>query len=364
MTTAPAHRLRGRGARSNASGRFEPWSREDLAPEWPGDDDPPPPLRTTVTALAAKSLITRNQSPDLGFDRTINPYKGCEHGCSYCYARPNHAFLGLSPGLDFESKLFWKPDAAALLRRDLAKPGYQAAPIALGADTDPYQPIERDHRSTRAILETLLAHRHPVGITTKNALALRDLDLLAEMARLDLVTVAMSITTLDRRLARAMEPRASTPAKRLEAVSALAEAGVPVRVMVAPVIPGLTDHELEALLAAAAEAGAREAGYIMLRLPRELETLFQEWLESERPYAAARVMRHVREMRGGKAYETSWHVRGRGRGPYARLVAARFLAATERLGLNAERFTPRSDRFRRPRNGPQTDLFDDAPTTP
>ncbi len=355
--TAP--RFRGRGARSNVSGRYEAEAREVVAPDWPGDAEDGR-LRSSVSALSAKTLVTYNRSPDLSFDRTINPYKGCEHGCSYCYARPNHAYLGLSPGLDFETKLFWKPDAPAVLARDLAKRGYVPQPIALGADTDPYQPIERDLKSTRQILEVLLAHRHPVGITTKNALVTRDLDILRELAGMDLVKVALSITTLDKSLARAMEPRASTVAKRLEAVETLSGAGVPVMVMTAPVIPGLTDHEIEALLQAGSDAGAREAGYVMLRLPLEIETLFQEWLESERPGSAGRVMRHVREMRGGKAYEATWHVRGRGRGPYAQLIAARFRAATKRLGLNAARFSPRTDLFRPIAQAGQRDLFDDG----
>jgi len=323
---------RGRGARSNASGRHERESRLTDPEAWAEETDAPP-LRTEVTVERARTIIARNSSPDIPFDRSINPYRGCEHGCVYCYARPSHANLGLSPGLDFESRLFAKPEAAKLLRAELAKPGYRCAPIAIGTNTDPYQPIEREWRIMRAVLEVLDELSHPVTIVTKSHLVTRDLDILARMARRRLVKVALSVTTCDRRLARRLEPRASTPARRLEAIRALAEAGVPTGVMVAPVIPGLTDHEMESILEAAAQAGAAEAGWILLRLPSEIETLFTEWLEEEVPDRTRRVMGLLRDMRGGRANDPRFGRRMRGEGPYAEMLGRRFKLAAARLGF-------------------------------
>ena len=345
---------RGRGALTNVSGRFEAErriradSRFDFAADAAAPDEPPPPLATTVTAEACRTIITRNRSPDLGFDRSINAYRGCEHGCAYCYARPTHAYLGLSPGLDFESRLFAKPDAARALERELSHPGYECRMIALGTNTDPYQPIERQLEITRQILEVLAAANHPVGITTKSALVERDLDILGPMAERNLVRVFLSVTTLDRRLARRMEPRASTPAKRLETIRALAEAGIPAGVMVAPVIPGLTDSEMERILEAAAWAGAEAAAYVLLRLPLEVKDLFREWLRENEPLRAGRVMTLVRQTRDGKLNDSTFHLRGRGRGAYADLIARRFRLATRRLGLNAEQRTLDTSAFRPP----------------
>ena len=303
--------LKGRGALTNRSGRFEPTTAHGFDDGWGGVEEAPA-LPTTVTADHSRTVIARNNSPDVPFDRSINPYRGCEHGCAYCFARPTHAFLGLSPGQDFESRLFFKPQAAALLRAELARPGYRCQPIAMGTNTDPYQPIERTHRVTRSILEVLSAHNHPVTITTKSASITRDVDILADMARRDLVKVALSVTTLDRRLANRLEPRASTPERRLGAIRALNDAGVPVAVMVAPIIPGLTDTEIESILAAAAQAGARESGYILLRLPLEVASLFREWLEVHAPLKAQRVMSLVRQTQGGKDYDSRFGVRRSG----------------------------------------------------
>lgn len=348
---------KGRGALSNAGSRYEPEDRTEVDDGW-GGLEAQTPAPTTVQPLASRTIITRNASPDLSFDRTINPYKGCEHGCIYCYARPKHAYLGLSPGLDFERKLFSKPNAAALLKEALSKRGYRARPIILGADTDPYQPIERTHKITRSILEVLCETRHPVGIVTKSDLVLRDLDLLAEMATRGVVKVAISITTLDAKLARAMEPRAVRPDKRLEAIEALSAAGVPVRIMTAPVIPGLTDHELETVLCEAHERGAVEAGYVLLRLPLEIKDLFREWLEAERPGAAKKVVALMRSTRGGGLYQSDFGVRQKGTGAFAELIAARFARAVRRLGLNVTPMALRQDAFRPPRADGQRDLFD------
>ena len=344
---------RGRGAHSNVSGRFETERRvrADLAFDYASDgpvEDEPAPLATTVTMETCRTIITRNESPDLGFDRSINAYRGCEHGCTYCYARPTHAYLGLSPGLDFESRLFAKPDAARVLEAELRHPGYECRMIALGTNTDPYQPIERRLKITRQILEVLAAANHPVGITTKSALIVRDLDILRSMAERNLVRVFLSITTLDRRLARRMEPRAATPDKRLETIRALSAAGVPSGVMVAPVIPGLTDSEMERILEAAAWAGAEGAAWVLLRLPLEVKDLFREWLAESEPLRAGRVMALVRETRGGKDYDPAFNLRGRGRGAYADLIARRFRLATCRLGLHAERRTLDVSAFRPP----------------
>ena len=307
------------------------------------DGDAPAPLGTTVLDEACRTIISRNSSPDIPFDRSINPYRGCEHGCVYCYARPSHAYLGLSPGLDFETRLFAKAEAASVLARELAKPGYKPQPIMLGANTDPYQPIERSRRITRAILEVLSAHRHPVMVTTKSALVVRDLDLLAPMAAAGLASVAISVTTLDAPLARIMEPRASSPRRRLEAMAALAEAGVPVMVLAAPMIPFVNDHELEAILAAAARSGATSAGYTLLRLPLELKDGFTAWLEAHLPDRAGRVLGRLRDCRGGSLYVSDFGERMRGKGDYAELLAQRFAVACRRLGLASGRGTANLD---------------------
>lgn len=350
---------KGRGALTNHSGRYEAHARVAEDDGWTLADPAPPPLRTDVTIEAARTIISTNDSPDISFDQTINPYRGCEHGCVYCYARPNHAYVGLSPGLDFESRLFAKPNAAALLERELARPGYRPKPIVLGGVTDVYQPIERTWKITRSVLDVLAAHRHPVALVTKSALVLRDLDILAPMAAAGLAKVAVSVTTLDPKLARAMEPRAAAPHRRLEAIRSLAEAGVPTTVMTAPLIPALNDHEIDALLEAAAAAGATAAGYVALRLPLEIAQLFQDWLSAHVPDRAARVMKLVREMRGGRDYDATWGVRGRGTGPYAQLMAKRFHAAARRHGLDRPSFALDTTQFRRPpRAGDQLALFD------
>jgi DNA repair photolyase len=298
-----------------------------------------------VQVEKARKIITRNQSPDISFDRSINPYRGCEHGCSYCFARPTHANMGLSPGLDFETRLFVKPDAARLLEKELAAPGYSPRTIAIGTNTDPYQPIEREYKIMREILSVLSEAGHPVGIVTKSALVARDIDILAPMAERGLAKVALSVTTLDRRLARAMEPRAATPPKRLETITKLSQAGIPTTIMTAPIIPALTDSELERLLEAGAAAGAREAGYVLLRLPLEVSPLFREWLKSHYPDRYEHVMSVMRQMRGGKDYDSEWHTRQRGRGPYAWAIGRRFELACKRLGLNTERRSLRTDLF-------------------
>src|SRR6476659_1584848 len=308
-------RRRGRGAQSNASGRYEPLARVAFDDGWRTLDELPP-FKTTVSVDATRKIITRNESPDIGFERSINPYRGCEHGCIYCFARPTHAYLGLSPGLDFESKLLVKPEAAKLLEAEFKKPSYKPQVIAMGTNTDPYQPIEREWKVTRSILQVLWAFKHPVAIVTKSALIARDIDILAPMAAEGLVKVALSVTTLDRKLARVMEPRAATPERRLETLRALSGAGIPTGVMTAPIIPALNDEEMESILAAAAEAGAVQAGYTLLRLPLEIKDLFREWLEAQVPDRAKHVMSLVRSMRGGKDYDSNWGTRMTGRGPY------------------------------------------------
>ncbi|MCR9128714.1 MAG: PA0069 family radical SAM protein [Alphaproteobacteria bacterium] len=353
-----ALRPRGRGAVSNTSGRYEPQSREPFDDGWSEADPSPPQLKTTLIKDASRTIISTNDSPDISFSRSINPYRGCEHGCIYCYARPSHAWWGYSAGLDFESRLFFKPGAADLLEKTFRKPSYQPEPLLIGANTDPYQPVERRLRITRALLETCLKFRHPVSVITKSASITRDLDLLGELAELGLAKAAVSITTLDRKLARSMEPRAATPERRLEAVKALSDAGVPVTVMTAPIIPGLTCHEIENLLQRAAEAGAKSAGYVLLRLPLEVRDLFKEWLQAERPAAAEKVMSLIRQTRGGKDYDARWNVRGVGEGPVAELIAKRFRAAAKKHGLDGPRVTLRCDLFERPieRDG-QMSLF-------
>lgn len=348
----------GRGASTNRSGRYEHDARETFDDGWGIEDEEAPTLTTTVTRETARTIISRNTSPDIGFDRTINTYRGCEHGCIYCYARPNHAYAGLSPGLDFESRLFAKFNAAERLELELSAKTYKPAVMVMGGVTDVYQPIERTHRITRATLEVLSRFNHPVAMITKSALITRDIDLLAPMAAKGLAKVAISITTLDRTLARRMEPRAATPQRRLDAVRALSEAGIPVAVMTAPLIPALNDAELEAILAAAAAAGATEAGYVILRMPLEIKDLFREWLDGAYPDRAQRVIKLVRDMRGGRDYDPEWRARQRGTGPYARLIASRFRKACARLGLNKRRLDLDATQFRVPRRaGDQLDLL-------
>jgi DNA repair photolyase len=355
--TAPSTVARGRGANSNRSGRYEALERTSFDDGWSNEDATPTPLRTTLTAERARSIITRNDSPDVGFDRSINPYRGCEHGCIYCYARPAHAYVGLSPGLDFESRLFFKLDAAGVLRRELMKSGYRPGPIHIGGNTDPYQPSERRLAVTRQIIEVLEWARHPFSVITKSALIIRDAEMIGRMGRRNLARAAISITTLDRNLARAMEPRAATPARRLDAVAALTKAGTPVCVMFAPVIPGLNDHELEGVLESAAAAGASSAGYVLLRLPREIKDLFREWMEAQVPDRAGKVMSLVRQMRAGRDYDPQWRLRMKGEGPLADLLGQRFAAARRRFGL--DRPLPALDvsQFRKPGEDNQTDLF-------
>jgi DNA repair photolyase len=356
--TTFTQQIRGRGARSNASGRYESEAREAFDDGWDLEEEAPPQLATTLTAEKAKVIITRNDSPDVGFSASINPYRGCEHGCIYCYARPAHAYMGLSPGLDFESKLFFKPQAAELLERELSKPRYVPEVIHIGGNTDPYQPQERRLRITRGVIEVLSRFGHPFSIITKSALILRDLDLIAPMAEKNLVRVAVSITSLDRKLARSMEPRAATPEKRVAAVKALSSAGVPVIVMFAPAIPALNDHEMEAVLARAAEAGARGAGYVALRLPMEIADLFQEWLATDHPDRARHVMSLVRQMRGGKTYDSQWGKRMKGEGPIAALMSRRFKTAKAKLGLDTPLPPLDLTQFRiPPKAGGQMDLF-------
>ncbi|MYZ47698.1 PA0069 family radical SAM protein [Propylenella binzhouense] len=340
-------RRRGRGAQTNVSGRYEREARTAFDDGWQTLEELPP-IRTEVQVEKAKRIITRNSSPDISFDRSINPYRGCEHGCTYCFARPTHANMGLSPGLDFETRLFAKPDAAALLERELAEPGYVPRTIAIGTNTDPYQPIEREYRIMRQILEVLSRTGHPVGIVTKSALVTRDIDILAPMAERGLAKVALSVTTLDRRLARSMEPRAATPPKRLETIRTLAEAGIPVTIMTAPIIPALNDMEIERLLEAGHAAGARHAGYVLLRLPLEVSPIFREWLMAEHPDRSRHVLSVMQSMRGGRDYDSEWGTRMRGSGPYAWQIGRRFELAAKRLGLNAERRGLRTDLFKPP----------------
>ena len=353
-------RVRARGAGMNPAGRYERYARvEDPAP-FDGDVVPLEemrPFKTEVTDETPRTVISKNASPDLSFDRSINPYRGCEQGCVYCYARPTHAYVGLSAGLDFEQKIFAKQGAADVLRRELAAKNYEPKTIALGASTDPYQPIEKKREITRRILEVLDEANHPVGIVTKSALVTRDVDILSRMAKRGLVKVAISITTLDPVLARKMEPRAPSPAQRLEAIRTLSDAGVPVSVMVAPIIPGLTDFEVERILEAAATAGASEAGYVMLRLPKEVATIFKEWLLRNCPDRYRHVLSLLRSMRGGKDYDAEFGKRHTGMGPYAWQIGRRFEIATRRLNLNIERRKLSADAFVAPaKDSPQLAL--------
>lgn len=350
-------RRRGRGAGINPAGRFEPISREIFDDGWQTIEELPP-FNTEVQVEQARTIIARNDSPDISFDRSINPYRGCEHGCVYCFARPTHSHMGLSAGLDFETKLFAKPGAAKLLKRELSKPGYKPRTIAMGTNTDPYQPIEKEWRITREILEVLDACNHPVGIVTKSALITRDIDILSRMAERGLAKAAVSVTTLDRRLARAMEPRAATPGLRLKTISQLADAGIPVSVMVAPVIPALNDQEIERILDSARGAGATGAGFVMLRLPHEVSPLFRDWLLRHCPDRYQHVMNAIRAMRGGKDYDAQWSQRMRGNGPYAWQIGRRFDIASRRLGFNETRRRLDTGSFQPPvDNGQQLALF-------
>ena len=342
---------KGRGAVSNPAGRFESTASDAADDGWGILDELPPRLETTVLAETARRIIARNDSPDIPFSQSINPYRGCEHGCIYCYARPSHSFVNLSPGLDFETRLFYKRDARALLQKELSAKRYQCSPIALGSNTDPYQPIERKYRVTREILELLSDCDHPATIVTKGAALIgRDIELLSSMAERRLVAVFISITTLDPNLKRTLEPRAAAPAARLAAIRRLAEAGVPVGVMAAPVIPALTDHELESILERAAGAGAQSAGYVMLRLPHEVSGLFKEWLDEHEPLKAAHVMSRIRAMRDGRENDPEFGSRQRGSGIYADLFRERFELAVRKLGLNSnhDRFELDTSRFRPP----------------
>ncbi|BBA37225.1 radical SAM domain protein [Methylocaldum marinum] len=355
-TRLPNSPKKGRGAVSNRESRYSETIREKIDDRWWSEDIPS--LPTIVTRESARSIITHNRSPDIPFDQSINAYRGCEHGCIYCYARPGHAYMGLSPGLDFESRLFVKFDAAALLRKELAKKTHRPSPLALGANTDPYQPIEKEWRVTRQVLELLQNCRHPVSITTKSALIERDLDILSAMAREHLAQVQISLTTLDKGLARIMEPRAASPQRRLQTIRLLAEAGVPVTVLVAPVVPILTDAELETILTHAAAHGAIRADYIMLRLPLELKELFQEWLETHVPLKARHILARLCDIHGGKPYRSSFGLRQTGSGIYAELIRKRFRLALKKTGLNSIDVRLTSKLFRRPDDGPtQTSLF-------
>lgn len=351
---------KGRGAVSNTSGRFERYKRDAFDDGWDLDGSQPK-LKTQVQIEHPKRIITRNQSPDISFDRSINPYRGCEHGCSYCFARPSHAYMGLSPGQDFESRLFAKPDAAALLDEELANPKYIPKVIALGTNTDPYQPIEKSWRITRSILEVLERTNHPVAIVTKSAMVLRDIDILSRMAEKGLVKVAISVTTLDKKLSRNMEPRAASPAKRLETLQVLHDAGIPTAMMVAPIIPALNDSEIERILEAGKAVGVDQAGYVMLRLPLEVRDIFRQWLLTNYPDRYRHVMSLVQAMRDGKDYDATWGERMRGSGPYAWMIGRRFEKACSRLKIGIRSVDLRTDMFEPPmKKNAQLSLFDMA----
>jgi DNA repair photolyase len=354
----PAQAFKGRGAASNPEGRFESIRHHTEDDGWTPPEDASRP-RTEVRDERARTVISRNDSPDIGFDQALNPYRGCEHGCIYCFARPSHAYLNLSPGLDFETKLFAKGNAAAALRAELAKPSYRCSPINIGSNTDPYQPIEKTHRLTRGVLEVLAAYRHPCTIVTKNAMVERDIDLLQDLARDGLVQVFVSCASLDNRLAATLEPRASAPHRRIRAVRTLADAGIPVGVLVAPIIPALSDKDMEHVIEAAAAAGARSAGYTIVRLPHELNALFREWLDLHAPQRAAHVMSVLNQMHGGRDYDATFGRRMKGRGPFAELLRRRFDVACRRHGLaRARELHLDTGRFVPPRPAsPQGDLF-------
>jgi DNA repair photolyase len=333
VSLPPVSVIRGRGVAARPAGRF---AKEETLPEFDDDDTPASAPETELIPEKIRSIISRNQSPDIPFEQSINPYRGCEHGCVYCYARPSHAYMDLSPGLDFEQKIFTKPDAATVLRQELSKRGYKCSPITLGANTDAWQPAERELRITRQILEVLVEFGHPVSIITKSALVERDLDLLQELARDNLVHVLVSVTTLDDELKRRLEPRTAGPRRRLETIRRLSAAGIPCGVLAAPMIPGLNDHELENILAASADAGAQFAGYVLLRLPHEVEPIFQEWLQTQYPLKAAKVLSLIRQVRGGALNDVQFGSRMRGSGPLAALLAQRFAAACRRHGFRRE----------------------------
>jgi DNA repair photolyase len=349
--------IKGRGVNSNASGRFEAERRYQIDDGWPRVAEPPRP-RTEVGIDASRSIITANKSPDVAFDRSINPYRGCEHGCVYCFARPSHAYLGLSPGLDFETQLFAKPDAASLLEKAFCKRGYRPQVIALGTNTDCYQPIERERRITRSVLEVFDRFGHPLGLITKSDLVCRDQDILARLAARQLVVVNISVTTLDRELSRRLEPRAPTPAKRLAAIAQLTAAGVPVNLLMAPVIPGLNDHEIENIVSAGAAAGAQSVSHVLLRLPHELKDLFVDWLQAHVPNRASKVLKLIRDTRGGELYQNQWGTRMRGVGAYADLLNKRIEKARRRHDLQARSYDLALDQFAVPvENSPQMRLF-------
>ncbi|MEW6118935.1 MAG: PA0069 family radical SAM protein [Pseudomonadota bacterium] len=358
MAGARSFAPHGRGTGDNPGNRYRDRQRETVDDGWTPAEPPPALVTTKVRIDPSRSILSRNDSPDVPFEQSLNAYRGCEHGCIYCFARPTHAYLDLSPGLDFETKLLVKPRAAELLRAALAKPGYRCSALAMGTNTDPYQPIEREWRITRQVLELMAECRHPVSIVTKGVLVERDIDLLADLARDGLAQVMLSVTTLDRELARRMEPRAAAPQRRIESIRRLNAAGIPTGVLVAPIVPVLTDPEMEAVLAAAAAAGAHEAGYVLLRLPLEVRDLFIRWLDTHYPLKAAHVMNRVRELRGGRDYEADFGVRQSGRGPYAQFLADRFRLACRRHGLGTARgFSADCSRFRPPRLDGQFDLF-------
>jgi DNA repair photolyase len=356
MTKDP---LSGRGARTNASGRYERFAREAFDDGW--SEDEIKPIETIVTPELAKSIISTNTSPDISFDQSINPYRGCEHGCVYCYARPNHAYVGLSPGLDFETKLFVKANAAELLEKEFSKPSYKPKTIMLGGVTDIYQPIERGYGVTRSILEVMERWRHPVALITKSQLVVRDIDILSRLAERGLAKAAISVTSLERRISRVMEPRAAAPHRRIETIRMLTQAGIPTTVMVAPIVPAINDTEIEAILEECAKAGASAAGYVVLRLPLEIKDLFREWLSKHFPDRKTRVMTLVRGMRNGLDYDPEWGKRQKGEGPYAKLIADRFASACRRLGLDKPRLPLDHTQFSRPvQKNDQQDLFEDG----
>ncbi len=356
MFLPPGSVIRGRGVAGRPAGRF---AKEETLPEFDDDDTPASTPETELIPETIRSIISRNQSPDIPFEQSINPYRGCEHGCVYCYARPSHAYMDLSPGLDFEQKIFTKPEAAAVLRQELSKRGYRCSPITLGANTDAWQPVERELRITRQILEVLVEFRHPVSIITKSALVERDLDVLQDLARENLVHVLVSVTTLDDELKRRLEPRTAGPRRRLETIRRLSAGGIPCGVLAAPMIPGLNDYELENILAASARAGARFAGYVLLRLPHEVEPIFEEWLQAQYPLKAAKVLSLIRQVRGGALNDAQFGSRMRGSGPLAALLAQRFATACRRHGFTRESEAALdTSRFRVPEGpGTQYDLL-------
>jgi DNA repair photolyase len=356
----PARAQKGRGAVSNIDGRFEKHIHQAVDDGWMNnllEDQDAPRIKTTLGIDGARSVITKNQSPDVPFDRSINPYRGCEHGCVYCFARPTHAYLGLSPGLDFETRLFWKPDAAALLRKQLSSKAYTPAPIVIGTSTDPYQPVDRDKKLTRDIIKVLSDCQHPFSLITKSALVTRDIDLIAPMAAQNRASVAVSVTSLDHKLSNLLEPRASAPHRRLDAIRKLSDAGIPVTVLCAPIIPGLNDPEIEQIVAACKDAGARSISHIVLRLPLEIAGLFEEWLAAHYPDRKAKVMSLIRQMRGGETYQSQFGTRMRGTGPIADLIAARFNAARKKHGLNTRSLDLDCTGFKRPNADGQMSLF-------